>query len=290
MTPRTTSRHRWSWPDLGFGVGLRAAHFDALRAEPQRVEFLEILSENYLDPSRRSGQVLDELAERYPIVMHGVSLSIGSCDPLDADYLRRLRDLAERSRAVWVSDHLCWTGVGGRNTHDLLPLLYDEQTLRYVAQRVRRVADVLGRPLVLENPSSYVAFRSSTMPEEEFLAALCDTADCGLLVDVNNVYVSARNHGFDPEAYLDALPADRIVQIHLAGHRDRGTHLLDTHDAPVAPAVWALYRRLVSRIGARSTLLEWDAEIPPLETLLSELARARAIVVPEPELPRARVA
>jgi uncharacterized protein (UPF0276 family) len=277
MAHRIPHATRWDLPDLGFGVGLRAKHIAELRAHPQEIEFLELLSENYLDPSRHNAQVAEDLATHFPMVLHGVSLSIGSCDPLDHDYLRRLRELASRVRASVVSDHLCWTGIGGQSSHDLLPLPYDEPTLRYIVQRVREVSDRLERPLALENPSSYIAYRASSMPEQEFLSRLAEESDCALLIDVNNVYVSARNHGFDPEGYLDALPAERVVQIHLAGHRDRGTHLLDTHDQPVSPEVWALYRRLVARIGRRSTLLEWDVEIPPLATLIRELDRARAL-------------
>lgn len=285
--PHTT---RWDMPDLGFGVGLRGKHVEALRARPEGVDFLEFLSENHLDPSRHLAQIGEELAARFPVALHGVSLSIGSCDPLDRDYLRRLRDLATRVRATWVSDHVCWTGIGGANSHDLLPLPYDEETLGHLVQRVRQVSDCLERPLVLENPSSYLAFRGSSMAEHEFLVRLAEESDCALLVDVNNVHVSAENHGFDPEAYLDALPAARIVQIHLAGYRDRDTHLLDTHDQPVAPPVWALYRRLIARIGRRSTLIEWDAEIPPLETLIAELDRARGLTTAAREEHHARVA
>ncbi|MBK9385481.1 MAG: DUF692 domain-containing protein [Planctomycetes bacterium] len=290
MTQQPSQTTRWHLPDLGFGVGLRAKHQDALRASSTGIDFLELLSENYLDPSRHSAQHAEELATRFPMVLHGVSLSIGSCDPLDRDYLRRLRELASRMRATVVSDHLCWTGIGGQSTHDLLPVPYDEATLRYLVQRVRQASDLLDRPLVLENPSSYIAYRESSIPEHEFLARLAEESDCGILVDVNNVYVSAVNHGFDPETYLDAMPAERIVQIHLAGHRDRGTHLLDTHDQAVAPEVWALYRRLISRIGRRSTLLEWDAEIPPLATLIRELDHARALAASAAEERHVRVA
>lgn len=205
-----------------------------------------------------------------------MSLSIGSVAPLDHDYLRELRDLAHRVRPVWVSDHLCWTGVAGINTHDLLPLPLTEACLAHVAERVRAVQDVLGRPLILENPSTYLEFAASQMPEWEFVARLAEMTGCGLLLDVNNVYVSSVNHGFDPEAYIDAIPAERVVQIHLAGHTDRGTHLIDTHDHPVAAPVWRLYARAQARIGGAATLLEWDAHIPDYPDLLAELAKAKA--------------
>jgi uncharacterized protein (UPF0276 family) len=266
--------NRWGLPNLGLGLGLRAPHVDQILADRPPVGFFEIISETYLSDAARPRRVLAELAERYPVVMHGVSLSIGSTDPLDRDYLRRLKALAQRSRAAWVSDHLAFTFAGGRNSHDLLPLPYTEEALRHVAARVREVADFLERPLLLENPSSYLSFSHSTMAEHDFLVALAEEADCGLLLDVNNVYVSARNHGFDPAAYLDAIPAERVVQVHLAGHTDKGTHLLDTHSAPVAEPVWALHRRLVERIGPVSTLLEWDERIPSLEVLLAELDKA----------------
>jgi uncharacterized protein (UPF0276 family) len=208
--------------------------------------------------------------------MHGVSLSIGGADPLDVVYLDKLAALAERIKPAWISDHLCWTGVAGINTHDLLPLPLTEAALAHVTDRVKAVQDRLGRPLILENPSSYLEFRSSQMPEWEFLARLAQDADCGLLLDVNNVHVSAFNHGFDPQAYIAAIPAERIVQVHLAGPSDFGTHLMDTHDAPVPDAVWPLYAQVQARTGGVSTLLEWDANIPAWADLLAELAKAGA--------------
>ena len=203
---------RLGHPNLGLGVGLRTVHFPHLLEHQPDVDWFEIISENFMDSRGRPRHVLDQLAERYRIVMHGVSMSIGSTDPLNRDYLRKLKDLADAVRAEWVSDHICWTGVAGRNTHDLLPLPYNEQSLRHVVERVRTVQDLLERPLVLENPSSYVTFAASTMPEWEFVARLAEEADCGLLLDVNNVYVSAINHDFDPVEYLDAIPAERVVQ------------------------------------------------------------------------------
>jgi hypothetical protein len=239
------------------------------------VGWFEIISENFLGHHGYAAHVLEHVAAHRPVVMHGVSLSIGSTDPLDRAYVRGLRDLAERVRAVWVSDHLCWTGVGGVNTHDLLPMPLTDEGLAHVAERVRAVQDMLGRPLVLENPSSYLEFRASQMPEWEFLGRLTELTGCGLLLDVNNVWVSAVNHGFDAAAYIDALPAQRIVQMHLAGASDCGTHLIDTHDHPVAEPVWPLYARAQGRCGGVSTLLEWDARIPPYEELLAELAKAK---------------
>jgi uncharacterized protein len=218
--------------------------------------------------------VLDQLAGRYPIVMHGVSLSIGSTDPLDWDYLRELRELADRCQAVWLGDHVCWTGVAGRNNHDLLPLPYTEAALAHVVERIRRVQDFLGRPLVLENASTYLEFHSSSMPEEEFLARMAEQADCALLLDVNNVYVSCRNHGWDARRYLARLPYDRVVQIHLAGHTDKGTHCIDTHIGPVPDPVWELYGEVVRAAGFRATLLEWDESIPDFETVHAEVRRA----------------
>ncbi len=266
--------NRFDIPDLGIGIGLRSSHFGEILSRWPALDWFEVLSENYMDTGGRPLRVLDQVAGRYPVALHGVSLSVGSTDPLNVDYLRKLKALAARTRAGWVSDHLCWTGVLGRNTHDLLPLPYDEPTLRHVVSRVKQVQDVLERPLALENPSSYVAFASSTMSEWEFLSRLADEADCALLLDVNNVYVSAFNHGFDPEAYVDAIPADRVVQYHLAGHTNKGTHILDTHSAPAIDAVWALYARACQRTGPVSTLFEWDEAIPPLDGVIAEARKA----------------
>lgn len=238
------------------------------------MDWFEVLSENFLDTGGRPLHVLDQVAERYPVVLHGVSLSIGSVDPLDRDYLRKLKALARRTRARWVSDHLCWTGVMGRNVHDLLPMPYTEESLRHTADRVRQVSEILERPLVLENPSSYVEFASSTMPESEFIARLARDADCGLLLDVNNVYVSAFNHGFDAGAYIEAMPADRVVQYHLAGHTHQGTHIVDTHSDRAAPEVWQLYARACRRTGPVSTLYEWDEDIPAFEVMHAEAQKA----------------
>ncbi len=266
---------RLGHPNLGLGVGLRTVHFPHLLEHQPDVDWFEIISENFMDSRGRPRHVLEQLAERYRIVMHGVSMSIGSTDPLNRDYLRKLKDLADAVHAEWVSDHICWTGVAGRNTHDLLPMPYNEQSLRHVVERVRIVQDLLERPLVLENPSSYVTFAASTMPEWEFVARLAEDADCGLLLDVNNVYVSSINHDFDPVEYLDAIPAERVVQFHLAGHTNLGTHLIDTHDGHVIDPVWELYRHAHQRTGGAATLLEWDAKIPPFPVVHAEVLKAR---------------
>lgn len=260
---------------LGLGVGLRSAHFGYLLRHRPAVDWFEIISENFIDSGGRPRYVLEQLAERYPIVMHGVSLSIGSTDPLDFEYLAKLKSLADRIGARWVSDHLCWTGVAGRNTHDLLPLPLNEDSLRHVMQRVRTVQDVLERPLVLENPSSYVTFRASTLSEWEFLSRLTEATDCRLLLDVNNVYVSSVNHDFDPLEYVRSVPHERIVQFHLAGHTACKNHLLDTHDGPVVDPVWALYREAYRLTGGAATLLEWDARIPEFPVVHAEVLKAR---------------
>lgn len=287
--------NRFALPNLGLGVGLRSAHFAHLLAQRPAVDWLEIISENFIDSQGRPRYVLDQLAEHYPLVMHGVSLSIGSSDPLNFDYLHKLKKLAEAINARWISDHVCWTGVLGQNTHDLLPLPLNEETLAYVVGRVRTVQELLERPLVLENPSSYVTFAASTMPEWEFLSRLASEADCGLLLDVNNVYVSSVNHEFDPHDYVRRLPHDRIVQFHLAGHTNMGTYCLDTHDGPVIDPVWELYRLANELTGGAATLLEWDAQIPPFEQVHAEVLKARAhcgplwqpAVSPSPTVPSA---
>ena len=268
--------NRFRLPDLGIGVGLRTVHFGHVLSQQPAVDWFEIISENFMDTGGRPLEVLDRVAERYPIAMHGVSLSIGSTDPLNFDYLAKLKSLARRTGARWVSDHVCWTGVLGRNTHDLLPLPYNDDSLRHLVSRIRTVQDFLEGPLVLENPSSYLEFASSTMSEWEFLTRMSQEADCGLLLDVNNVYVSAFNHGFDPGTYLDAIPAERVVQYHLAGHTHKGTHIIDTHSDHAVDAVWELFRRSLARTGNRATLYEWDEDIPAFDTLLAEAEKARS--------------
>jgi uncharacterized protein len=262
---------------LGYGVGLRAEHYDDFLAGRPRVDWIEAITENYMDSGGRPLSILERLRRDLPVALHGVALSIGSVDPLDASYLTSLRTLVRRIEPALVTDHLCWTGVGGRSLFDLLPLPLTEEALAHVTLRTRAVQDLLGRRILLENPSTYVAYRHSTIPEWEFLAELAERADCGLLVDVNNVWVSAFNLGFDPYAYLDALPAERVGQIHLAGFTDRGTYLFDTHSAPVDERVWDLYAHAVRRFGTVATLVEWDADIPPVERLCAEAERAREI-------------
>ena len=266
--------NRWGIQELGFGVGLRTVHFPHILSEHPPVDWFEILSENFMDTGGRPAYVLDHVAERYPVVMHGVSLSVGSTDPLNFAYLARLKRLARRVKARWISDHLCWTGVSGLNTHDLLPMPYTDQSLRHVAERVRIVSDYLEQPLVLENPSSYLEFTDSNWNEWDFLAELTELSGCALLLDVNNVYVSAFNHGFDPVQYVDRIPADRVVQIHLAGHTHKGTHILDTHSDAVVEEVWRLYRHACRRMGTVSTLLEWDEAIPEFDVVHAEALKA----------------
>lgn len=269
---------RLGYADLGLGVGLRTVHFDHILKQQPDVDWFEIISENFMDSAGRPRYVLQQIAERYPVVMHGVSLSIGSTEPIDFDYLRKLKTLAHDVGALWISDHVCWTGVAGINTHDLLPLPYNEESLKHVIERVGIVQDFLERPLVLENPSSYVTFTDSTMSEAEFMARLAQDADCGLLLDVNNVFVSARNHDFDAAAYLQSMPHERVVQMHLAGHTNCGTHLIDTHDGPVINPVWELFRTAHGLTGGVSTLLEWDARIPEFPVVHQEILKAKQIL------------
>ncbi len=269
---------RLGLPNLGLGIGLRARHFNHILNEWPPIDWFEVISENYLDSQGRPRHVLEQVAARYPVVMHGVSLSIGSATPLDREYLRRLKLLADWVRPVWISDHVCWTGVAGLNTHDLLPLPLTEATLRHVVERIGIVQDLLGRRIVLENPSTYVGFSGSTMPEWEFVARMAEAADCGLLLDVNNVYVSATNHDYDPAEYIRAVPAERVVQFHLAGHTDLGTHLIDTHDGHVVGPVWELFRLAHQRTGGAATLIEWDANIPPFQVVHAEVLKARSFM------------
>ncbi len=269
------AHNRWNLPDLGLGIGLRTSHFSHILAQRPQIGFFEVLTENFLDTGGRPLFILDQIAEHYAIVMHGVSMSVGSTDPVNFGYLARVKALAARTRALWVSDHVCWTGVLGRNTHDLLPLPYTEETLRHAVGRIRVIQDFLERPLVLENPSTYLEFAPSSMPEWEFIARMAEQADCGLLFDVNNVFVSAFNHGYDPYAYIDAIPGERVCQYHLAGHTHKGTHILDTHSDHVVDPVWQLYGHTLRHVGLRATLLEWDADIPPFEVVHQEVLKAR---------------
>ena len=264
-------------PFQGFGLGLRPRHYNSFLAQPQAVDWLEVISENYMVQGGKPLAMLDRIRADYPIAMHGVSMSIGSVSPLDHGYLQRLKALADRLQPMWVSDHLCWTGVHGTNLHDLFPLPYTEEALRHVAARVREVQETLGRRLVLENVSSYIDYASSEMSEWAFLTALAEEADCLLLLDVNNIYVSGMNHGFDPRDFIDGVPAHRIQQIHVAGHSNLGDVIIDTHDAPVPDEVFDLYAYACRRFGPVSTMIERDDSIPPLEDLIVELDRVRAV-------------
>ena len=268
------------YPSLGYGLGLRVDHYDAILSGDPPIDWLEILSENYMIPGGRPLDFLARFRERYPLVMHGVSLSIGSSDPLDRDYLARLKRLATFVEPAWISDHLCWTGVDGTNLHDLMPLPFTEEALDHVAARVREVQDFLGRRILLENVSSYAAFHASQLSESQFVAEVARRADCLILLDINNIHVSSRNHGFDARAYLADIPADRVQQFHLAGHEQQGSLLIDTHDAPIIDPVWQLYADALHRFGPVSTMIERDDQIPPLADLLAELDRARAIAGP----------
>ncbi len=260
-----------------FGLGLRPAHYEEIASERPRLDWFEILTENYLVAGGRPVQWLDRIRADYPLAMHGVSLSIGSSDALDFDYLDSVRRLANRIEPLWVSDHLCWTGMAGANLHDLLPLPQTEAAVRHVVERVLRVQDFLGRRILLENVSSYVAFAGAELTEWQFLAEISARADCEILLDVNNIYVSAFNHGFDADDYLSGIPVDRVRQMHLAGHSNCGDTIIDTHDADVIDPVWALYARAVERFGAIPTMIERDDRIPPLSSLIGELNRARQI-------------
>ena len=266
-------------PSPGFGLGLRTQHYADFLDAPQRVDWLELLSDNYMVPGGKPLVMLDRIRANYPVVMHGVALSIGAADGVDESYLDSLALLADRVQPLWISDHLCWTGVHGRVLHDLYPLPYSEAALTVVVRNVQRVQERLKRSLVLENVSSYVSFGASSMSEWEFISAVCKRTGCRLLLDVNNIYVSSVNHGFDAHAFLRGVPADRVQQIHLAGHSDHGDHIIDTHDHPVAGAVWALYAEALSLCGPVATMIERDDHIPPLAELLAELDHARALAV-----------
>lgn len=262
---------------LGFGLGLRVPHYDTILSTQPEVDWFEILSENYMVPGGKPLYYLDQIRANYPIVMHGVSMSIGSTDPLNKDYLRQLKELIDRVEPVWISDHLCWTGLNGKNLHDLMPLPYTEEAIKHVVQRVEAVQDFLGRRILLENVSSYVGYQQSLMTEWEFLAEIAKQADCLILLDINNIYVSSVNHDFSPVEYLNGMPANRVQQFHLAGHTDCGDYIIDTHDAPVIDPVWALYSEAINRFGNISTMIERDDNIPPFEELMEELKIARDI-------------
>ena len=262
---------------LGFGLGLRRQHYEAILQDQPALDWFEILTENYLIPGGKPLHYLERIRASYPVVMHGVSLSIGSSDALNLDYLQQVKTLAQRLEPEWISDHLCWTGIDQLNMHDLLPIPYTEEALRHVVDRVRRTQDFLGRQILLENVSSYFDYNVSTMPEWEFVAAVAQESDSLILLDLNNIYVSAFNHDFDPHTYLQAMPVDRVQQFHLAGHLNLGTHIIDTHDHPIIDSVWSLYREALHRFGPVATMIERDDHIPPLPELLQELEIAREL-------------
>ncbi|MCX5658674.1 MAG: DUF692 domain-containing protein [Planctomycetota bacterium] len=263
------------WTDLGIGVGLRIPHYSHILSRKPSVEWFEIISENYMVDGGRALHVLDQILEQYRIVQHGVSLYLGSTDPLNREHLRRLKTLIRRTKTPFVSDHLCWGSVDGTYSHDLLPLPYTREAVRHLASRIKAVRDFIETPILVENVSSYAEFHASEMTEWEFLAEVVEKADCGVLLDVNNIYVSSRNHGFDPAEYLEAVPPERVGQIHVAGHSHYERYTLDTHDHPVLDPVWSLYARAIERCGPVSTLLEWDAHIPPFEEVHAEALKAR---------------
>ncbi|MGB5834586.1 MAG: DUF692 domain-containing protein [Thiohalocapsa sp.] len=264
-------------PFLGFGLGLRPDHYETVLSERPAVDWFEIISENYMVAGGKPLHYLDRIREHYPMVMHGVSLSLGSSDPLNLEYLNQLKLLAQRVEPVWISDHLCWTGVGGTNLHDLMPLPYTEEAISHLVDRISRVQDHLGRQILIENVSSYVSYRQSEMTEWEFLSEITARADCFLLLDINNIYVSAYNHEFDAREYLNHVPVDRVYQHHLAGHTNEGQYVVDTHDEPVIDPVWALYADAVRRFGSVSVMIERDDDIPPFDELFNELQHAREI-------------
>jgi uncharacterized protein (UPF0276 family) len=266
-----------SIPSLGYGLGLRSTYYQQILEQSPDVDWFEVVSENFMVQGGKALYYLDAIAERYPLVMHGVSLSIGGPHALDLDYLKQLKHLAERVKPAWISDHLCWSRGNAHQLHDLLPLPYTEESLDYIAARVMQVQDVLQRPLVLENVSSYVRAAADDFTEWEFLAVLSRISGCELLLDVNNVYVSSRNHGFDPWTFISSLPVDKVRQLHLAGHSDYGDYVIDTHDHPVSDPVWALYQRTLEHFGPVATLLERDDHFPPFDELLDELQKARQL-------------
>lgn len=270
-----TTKNRLGLPNLGLGLGLRTQHFNHILEEKPEVDWFEIISENFMDSFGRPRYVLNQIKERYPVVMHGVSLSIGSTDPLNVDYLKKLKSLADEINPAWISDHLCWTGVLSINSHDLLPLPLNEESLKHVCNRINTVQDILERPLILENPSTYASFKNSSISEWDFLRLMANETQCGLLLDVNNVFVSAFNNDFDPVEYIEGIPFERVVQMHLAGHQHCGDYIIDTHDREVTDQVWELFRLAWQKSGGVSTLLEWDGDVPEFEKYYQELQKAK---------------
>lgn len=265
------------FPHLGFGLGLRIPHYTHIFEHQPPVDWFEIISENFMDTGGRPQRNLAKIREHYPVVMHGVAMSIGTVDAINSDYLKKLKALAEWVEPAWISDHLCWTGIAHKNTHDLLPVPYTEEALNHIISRITQVQEFLGRPIALENPSTYLEFKTSHIAEAEFIAEMAKRSGCNLLLDVNNVYVSAYNHRLDPKAYIDALPLDKVIQIHLSGHSNMGTHIIDTHDNYVVDEVWSLYKYVVHKAGRTpNTMVEWDDNIPEWDVLYAELGKAKA--------------
>ena len=262
---------------LGYGLGLRTEYYETILDTSPEVDWFEILSENYMVKGGKPLYYLDAIRERYPVVMHGVSMSIGGTDPLDFEYLKDLKALINRAQPRWVSDHLCWTGQGGNSLHDLMPLPYNDDAIKHVANRVKVVQDYLGQQILLENVSSYVTYKHSVMSEWEFYTRVVEEADCLMLLDINNVYVSSRNHEFDCMDYINGVPKNRVQQFHLAGHTDYGDYVIDTHDHPVVDPVWELYAKALKQFGPVATMIERDDRMPPFEELMAELNQARTI-------------
>ncbi len=267
-------------PNLGLGLGLRSQHFNHILEKSPVVDWFEVISENFMDSYGRSRYVLKQIAERYPVVMHGVSLSIGSTDALNMNYLKSLKTLANEVQPEWISDHLCWTGVLTTNSHDLLPLPLNEESLKHVCNRIKLVQDYLERPIVIENPSTYASFKHSTIPEWEFLRLMAEETNCGLLLDVNNVYVSSFNNDFDAIEYIKGIPHDRVIQMHLAGHQHCGNYIIDTHDREVTGKVWKLFQLVYELTGGSSVLLEWDGNIPAFDVYYTELLKSKKYMDP----------
>lgn len=264
-------------PNLGFGLGLRTDHYETILSEKPAIDWFEILTENYLVPGGKPHYFIEKIREHYPMVMHGVSMSIGSTDPLDTVYLKQVKSLANKIKPHWISDHLCWTGIQGKNMHDLLPLPYTEEAINHIVNRIRLVQNFLGQQILIENVSSYLTYQQSEMTEWDFIKEISERADCFILLDVNNVYVSAINHEFNPLDYIHAMPKERVYQIHLAGHSNMGNYIIDTHDNNIIDPVWELYTETLRHCGEVSTMIERDDNIPPLKNLLHELNHARTL-------------
>lgn len=275
--------NKFGYKNLGYGVGLRAQHYEYILENKPKIDWFEIITENYIDSHKGYWQFLSDLRKDYPIVMHGVSLSIGSTDDFNLDYLNKIKKLAEHIKAPWVSDHLCYTGIGGVNTHDLLPVPYSKVMLEHIIGRIKKVQDILGRNIVLENPSSYLEFEESEMPEWEFMRQMAVKSDCGILLDVNNIFVSSFNHQFDAKKYIDEIPVEYICQIHLAGHTNKGNIIIDTHSDHVIDEVWQLYKYTIETKGKITTMVEWDEKIPDFPVLQKEIEKAKKIAASFPE-------